>query len=169
MADLNTIYAALGVYLKSSIIYDESGEVATQKFIERVGGDTGTAASYLSYLDGLAWDDFRSLISYGTITGNRWILPFDTEIKKGWENNAVLPHGRWDANRIEYQGQAQLPVSYFEWYTWLYGFSYRRSDDNWLDYPDDPTLMNQQLQYGPITLWDVDQMKQARAENRPLD
>ena len=121
-------------------------------------------------MDGLSWDDIVGLIANKEIPGNRWIIDWPHYIKRGWDHDAVLPHDRYNANRIEYQGYPTVPVTYFEWYEWFYGFfSSRRTDDNWLTYPQDPTQLNMQLQYGPITLWDVDQMKQARADNRELD
>lgn len=123
---------------------------------------------FLSRLDGISWDDVIALMKTSARTYNRFSY-LDWIERPGWENLSVLPYHWRDANRIEYQGVPQLPVTYYEWYNWIYGFFGRRSDRNWLEYSEDPNKLFMQLQYGPITLYDTDMMRIAKSQERDLE
>lgn len=112
----------------------------------------------------LSWEDLIGISLDGETSKYR----FKNIPISGWEHNAVLPFHRDDANRVEYQGTPLMPISYYEWFEWL-SWSGRRSDNNWIEAPSDPTNLQMMLQYGPITMWDTDKMRLAKADGVELD
>jgi len=49
------IYAALGSYLKASLVYNQSNDEAIEAFSKKLGGKPEDAKSLLVWLDGLSW------------------------------------------------------------------------------------------------------------------
>lgn len=88
---------------------------------------------------------------------------FHNEIKRGWGHSAVLPYHPQNANRIEFQNRATLPVTYYEWYDlrpwrWWNYRSHAGRLHNWIEDPSDPTMLKMDISYGPLVLYDVDAM-----------
>lgn len=78
-----------------------------------------------------------------------------------------MPFSKDDANRVEYQSTPELPTTYYEWFNMNpFGTS---TNVNWIKEPTDPFNLQMQVQYGPITLWDVDSIRLAKAKGVDID
>lgn len=109
------------------------------------GSHSGSNTSWYSEMWGSIWNDVPQFL-----------------VPRGWENYATTIRPKETASRVHFQGTPALPITYYRW-------TDVKDVKNYVVEPEDPYQTEMFITYGPMILFDVDQMTQAISDGVALD